>query len=201
MDSVILRNLQAQARIGPDCWGRDRPQHLLITVFIITTKVAQAGVSDKEEDLMIDYSKISKGILEHIKSRSEPFESLYSLVLELADDVIPNFGNGSGHRFDELKIYAIAPKQFLCADALEIQLFRTRQGKQVSSRDVIQIRNLQANVIVGLNTHERLAKQRLLVDISIEVQQSFKPWMEFLNMEFMSLILDVSHCTRKVVAN
>jgi dihydroneopterin aldolase len=197
MDSIILRNLSAQARIGLDCWGRDRPQPVLITI-IMTTDVAQATFSDEADDLTIDYSALGKGILNYINSRNEPFESLYHLVLELAEDVIPSHGNGL--KFGELEINAIAPKQLLCTDGLEVQLFRSGNGNEAPTKDVINIKDLQANIILGVNQHERLFKQRVLINISIEVQKSFALWMRFLNMAFISHILNVSdvYCLHKM---
>lgn len=191
MDSIILRNLSAQARIGLDCWGRDRPQPILITV-IVTTEVARAGFSDKADDLGIDYSALGKGILNHVDSGSKgrTFESLYHLALDLAEDVIPKFSNGT--EFDELKIWVTAPKQLLCADGLEVHLFRSGKRTQ-AHRDVISIKDLQANLVLGINPHERLLKQRALINISIHVHQTFLEWIKLLNTDFLlSRMLDVS---------
>lgn len=192
MDSIILRNLSTQARIGLDCWGRDRPQPLLITV-IVTTDTAPAAYSDRAGDLSIDYSALGKGILSHVESKSKDgergFESLYHLALVLAEDVIPRYSNGV--EFSELKITLTAPKQLLCADGLEVQLFRA--GNQAQARDVISIKDLQANLVLGINSHERLLKQRILANVSLDVQQSFLDWAALLNTKLISLVLEVSH--------
>jgi len=202
MDSIILRDLSTQARIGLDCWGRDRPQPVLITA-IVSTDVTRAGLTDKVEDLTVDYSALGKAIFEHIESRgdgpgSSGFRGLHHLASELAMDVIPRLVGGEGG--GDVKIIAVAPKQLLCADGLEVTVFsspfgnlgREFNGKENSSRrtDVVSIKNFQANVVLGLNLHERLAKQRVLINISMDVHESFMQWTQSINLQFVSHILD-----------
>jgi len=169
MDTVILRDLSSQAHIGLDCWGRDRTQPVLITA-LVSTDVSQAGLTDKADDLTVDYSALGKSILARIEKGK--FVSLHELAKELAEEVVPGLSSKSkseGQSGGEVKIIASAPKQLLCADALRITVIRSTTKKY----DVIDIHNLQANLVLGLNPPERRLKQRVLVNISLDVQEQF----------------------------
>src|ERR1700744_432930 len=111
MDSIILRDLSTQAKVGLDCWGRERPQPILISV-TVSTDITKAGLSDKLDDLTINYSTLGKGILRHVDVGGS-FESLHDLALQLAEDIIPGL---RGHGEDgDVEVKIVAPKQLLCA--------------------------------------------------------------------------------------
>jgi dihydroneopterin aldolase len=179
MDTIILRDLFSQADIGLDCWGRLRTQPVLITA-LVSTDVSQAGLTDKADDLTVDYSALGKSILKRMEEGK--FGSLHCLARELAEEVVPSLGGYSGEGLQgdgvedttkrgggQVKIIATAPKQLLCADALRITVIRST----THTSDVIDIQNLQANLVLGLNPAERLVKQRVLVNISLDVQEMF----------------------------
>jgi len=159
MDTIILRDLATQARAGLDCWGRDRPQPVLVTA-VISADVMQAGLSDSAEHLSVNYSAVGKQILRFIDSRN--FESLYELAIELAKS-ITNLHN------NDLKLTVSAPKQLLCADGLEVYLSRPGAQGQIVATDMISIKDLQANLVLGINTAERLIKQRVKIGISFHI--------------------------------
>ena len=74
-DTVIIREIRAEATVGPDRWGKVRNQPVLISV-LAHTPLMKAGFSDDVRD-SIHYGDLGKEIVSQVGKTS--FPSLYAL--------------------------------------------------------------------------------------------------------------------------
>lgn len=156
LDTVIIREIRAEASVGPDRWGKERNQPVLISV-LAHTPLTKAGLSDDVRD-SIHYGDLGKEILGQVGAT--PFPSLYALAERVASITL---GKGA----DSVEVEAEALNQFLSARCLSVALIRNAKADSTiqSKRDRISIKDVQLHIIIGVNPPERVHKQEILVNI------------------------------------
>lgn len=183
METIILRNLSTQARIGVDWWGRDKPQPLMISIFVTVNEASRASVTDTVDDLGVNYSKLGKDVMEFVEDITKEWKS----TVTLARDLVGVISGSTNAKLGEVKIIIDAPKQLLCTDGLEVEMTKSKRG----DRYLISIKNIQANLILGVNEHERLQKQRVSFTIILEFSEAFIASANCLNSGLVIDVLDV----------
>lgn len=172
-DYVYLKDLQLSAVVGQDAWGRaDKPQPALVSV---KWYQALSGVDNLQETL--NYSKMAKDITESIDNRRGGFVSAQSLAEFIQYVSVNNQWGGLG-----LYIEVHLPKAVLYAgNGLKLvrsyQLEEMEPGREVFSQDQLypraMIEDVKVLCVIGVNPHEREAKQMVRLDFEIEEDLRF----------------------------
>ena len=164
-DTISLRSLSTQAVLGPDSWARQKPQPLLISLYL-TIDTTPAARSDNIAQTF-NYSLMAKDVLGKISGKE------FMSIDHLTSDLGSLADNWPG---ETLRIVARAPKALLrTTEGLERELCLQRrehktagEGKQLVwhvLRHEWGISGLRISCIIGVNEHERVEKQDVLVRI------------------------------------
>ena len=155
-DVVFIRGLSTSVKVGRDAWHRiGRLQPALIDVRM-GANLRQAGA----EDILhggVDYGKVSKGILAAV-TPDVAFEDLFDVL----DAVRQACWDSCGQR--QLETTLFLPQAVLLADGV---------GVRNGARSCFFVQHLRSACIIGLNPHERTAKQEVLVDLNFEPARGF----------------------------
>lgn len=168
-DVVFVDSLHVSANIGPDCWDRDRPQPIDISVYLHLKEsyLDRAGASDNVLD-SVNYSDLTKKISNLIKAKSEESETssftggpdeLIKAVTEQAFDL-------AGEAAAAVRVTVGVPKMILLAAGFSVDIITVvnDQSKSIASKRVL-IKDLVLPVIIGVNPAERKSKQRVKINL------------------------------------
>lgn len=156
-DSVILRRIPFNINIGPDAWGRDKPQPIILSLKVPYDLQRAAANDDVSHTL--DYGKLYKALSMRLVGQTWSIVDfvlclrsvLHPVELFLAEIVLPkgNLRAGGGLHFK----------------------FDFRAGENPKAIILIQtlaIRGIHCACIVGVNSHEREEKQIVVVNLDFE---------------------------------
>ena len=171
-DRVILHNLALSAAIGPEAWHRlDRPQPVVLDLSM-QTNIELAGDTD---DVLhtIHYGYLCKAVTKVVE-RQKPFLS----IKEFADEVSKAaLGPGGGKHLAELTV--TLPKAVLLAAGLGLSTVRVVEKKGTDAEEMmvvsenVFVRDMKLACIIGVNPHERLEKQNVVLNLTFfDVQEN-----------------------------
>ncbi|KAJ7780559.1 tetrahydrobiopterin biosynthesis enzymes-like protein [Mycena maculata] len=154
-DTIIVQDLRVNSTVGPDRWGKVRPQPIVVSIFVEASLV-EAGISDDVAD-SIHYGNLAKDVVKRTQDAAFPdllqfAESIADLTLNMDEQV------------SAVDIHAHAKNQFLQAESLGVEIRRTREGDG-NSDNFCLIQDLRTTVIIGVNPPEREAKQTVLLNL------------------------------------
>lgn len=188
--SVIhVRNLQTSLAIGRDAWGRQgKLQPVLISISVsLKQPFESASSEDAVTESTIHYGTLSKAILEFCGQQEVDAENMRAQGI-IRDRPLSVFSNNliqhlnmpiSGKpailhaKVSWLQVKITLPKASLqgsgiCfSDTMAWSDSPTAPPTKVSS---LHLRDLQISAIIGVNTVERLAKQVVVANVTLE------PW-------------------------
>ena len=153
-DCVFIRSLSLSTICGGDAWNRrDRPQPVLIDVRI----PADLKLAGSEDSLQgsVNYSNISKVIRKAVETGA-PWDSLEAMLYSLKERIQEVCGQWVP---SELKI--VLPKGALMTEGVGIYFDVRKDAME------FLVQRLRVACIIGLNDHERLARQDLLIDLRL----------------------------------
>ncbi|CAG8683145.1 3005_t:CDS:2 [Acaulospora colombiana] len=161
-DLVIVENLKIDANVGPDCWGRSRPQPLLVSVAL----EADLRLAGEQDDLTnsVNYGSLSKDLLRLVTlDQSKQFGGLEDLGEQVVQLALAKVTNPSFRVAVSIK----APK-LLLQDA-KIRFDITRDGSNAATRGKYTwvIEDWRIYVLIGMNPPERLKKQVLILNMQV----------------------------------
>ena len=167
-DTIYLRNLHVTAIVGKDTWQRDsKPQPIVLSIRLVTD-IAAAGESDDINET-ISYGKMCKDVQNFIDAKRS-FDHLLDLNVAVSDLASTMKWGGT-----DLHITSSAPKALLMADGgLQLlTVFRHSPDDMAglsTPRDMHEatwsVHGLRIACIIGVNPHERLKKQNVVVSLT-----------------------------------
>ena len=180
-DTVFIDTLHISATIGPDCWGKTRPQPLSISVYLNLEPVylVASGETDDVEK-SVHYGLLTKKVTSLIKKKNDEdgWEGVDALVRDVAEEA---FELG-GECVQSVRVVVEVPKVILLASSyivdttllaeydqpnapttLQPSIRRPRERRLVAKK--IEVKEVVVPVVIGVNPPERLAKQRVTSDL------------------------------------
>lgn len=175
-DVVFIDSLLLSTNIGPDWWGRARPQPLTLSVYLYLTPshLTAAGTSDSVTDT-IHYGHLSKALAslavpapDQIFSANGAWHGLSGLSAA-ATAVALHMG---GEAVREVRVVLRSEKMLPLASALVLEEVRPRELSREMKRTVkVEVQELVLPCIIGVNPPEREAKQRVITNITVHEAQ------------------------------
>ena len=168
-DSIYLRNLQLSAVVGSDAWRRPGKEQPVIISLHCGYSVSTAGTSDKVSDTL-NYGSMCKVITSAIEANSWP--SVGRLVIDFPgfDFRWPVLSSG--------EVTVQLPKAILRAEGgLEVRgTIKSDENGDGEDYQLVHnvvywewtVKRIRVACIIGVNPHERLQKQDVLVDIKAD---------------------------------
>ncbi|KAG6836913.1 hypothetical protein H0H93_001279 [Arthromyces matolae] len=171
-DVVFLDTLQLSANIGPDCWGKARPQPVLVSIYLHLQPsfLNTAGLSDDVRD-SVHYGHLSKAI------SSAAGESSFTGVEHLVSLVNQETFALARTAAAAVRVVVNLPKQIPLAQNFLVDVITTTS---TTSRKVL-VQDLILPVLIGVNPPEREAKQRVITNIEFheELGTEGKPLLDY----------------------
>ncbi|TDL21591.1 tetrahydrobiopterin biosynthesis enzymes-like protein [Rickenella mellea] len=191
-DTVFFRELRVNATVGPDRWGKIRPQPVHISVQVLLS-LESACKSDDVVD-SVHYGDLCKEISE--LSLSKSFNNLRELAEEAGLHALKD------DRVEGVRVVAEALNQFLMADSLGVTVFVTRSGDghSVKSHNAF-IKNLGVHVIIGVNPPERIYQQRVVTQITFHEPVWQNPDWHKIHEDLVKSIAKTSFLTLEAFAS
>lgn len=167
-DLVHVENLRVEANIGPDCWDRQRPQPILISV-TLEADVRQAAANDDLTN-STNYGTLAKEILAAFKPASErEFKGMEELAETMAKLAVVKLTDESYH----VRVVVKAPKLLLQDAMLSLEIDRSVYAHaQWGEHWKWSIDGWKVPVLIGMNPPERKAKQIVIIDLQLFVLTS-----------------------------
>lgn len=156
-DEVIVKGIQFEAAVGLDIWHRPyKPQPVVLEIHLSPHAGLEAAANEDSVAHTIDYGKLYKALKAGVFGQS--FDSITKLYQAIRRSIpeTPSW-----------LIRVTLPKAALAArEGCEF----TWSGETDSNGVLIVIQQMkipgiECNCIIGVNSHERLEKQRLLIEI------------------------------------
>ena len=164
MDTISLRNFHMTAAVGPDAWNRSGKLQPIVLTLKLLVDTTSAGKSD-EIGHTFSYGQMCKDVA---LLSGKHFRSIDDLMHHLVATAVSAQWPG-----DSLQISLVAPKALLRVEGglgREVTLRKQLVGEQPTwtwERQVWLIKQLKVACIIGVNPHERLEKQRVIIDLEI----------------------------------
>jgi dihydroneopterin aldolase len=180
-DVVFVDTLCLSADIGPDCWGRVRPQPIEITVYLHLKPafLHAAGESDDVVD-SVHYGHLTKAISALIESKYANDSSGFKGTDDLIRAVTACAFELAGEAALEVRVVLGIPKMILLASGFTVDVVAEKIGSAfavVSKK--ISVEEIVVPMIIGVNPPEREEKQRVLVHITFHEDPSFSKNIDY----------------------
>jgi len=159
VDKVILKGIKFEAVVGLDAWHRPgKTQPVELELHLGPQGGLDAAAREDSVNYTIDYGKLYKSLKAVVfDQKFESVAKLYQAIRASLPEVSSWF------------ISVVLPKAILAANN-GIQFSWTGEPEDNSLMSVLQhmkIRDLECRCVIGVNSHERLQKQKLQVTITV----------------------------------
>jgi len=163
-DYIYLRNLHLSAAIGKDAWDRAGKAQPAILSLRLQRKVSHAAASDKLEDTT-SYGQICKDVMTWV-ALEKTYADLFEFASHMHYLALSKEWGGTS-----LQMRTMLPKGSLKAEGgIGFEVVGTMDGE---GREIVEssmrfvVNDLKIACIIGVNAHERLAKQTVIVNLQI----------------------------------
>ena len=170
-DAVLINGLHAHTAVGSDCWGKKRPQPLVVNIRLFTSLQRTAETDDIQHT--VNYGTLYKSIGSELGSY--PHENDFTLA-DIANGIVARcimplitpLGPGPSE-----------PISTICIEAPKTLLSGALWGYEIQAQGLSQhhfkyfVKDLRISVIIGVNPPERHSKQ--VVELDIEFYGHVQP--------------------------
>jgi dihydroneopterin aldolase len=178
-DTVSLSALHLAATVGPDQWHRTRPQPIQLSLYLHLAPLYldTPGRSDDVAD-SLHYGHLAKAVERRVDARAADgyYASARALVEDVTDAAFAFARDAVGRDLDAVggvvhavRVVLSLPKQILLARGFEVE-FTTRASGALNTSSkpgaIVRVTDLILPILIGVNPPERLAKQRLVTDLT-----------------------------------
>ncbi|KAG1851816.1 hypothetical protein C8R48DRAFT_612346 [Suillus tomentosus] len=186
-DVVLVDTIQLTANIGADCWGRLREQPVSITVHL-HLKPSFLEISGQSDNVLdsIHYGHLTKAV--------SALSASYTDVRALVHEVTQKAFALAGENVDAVRVVVGLPKQILLANDFEIEVVTPRGKDSLQQAAKVSVKDLVMPVLIGVNPPERLAKQRVITNITFYEKAGMHEEIE--NTAYLTLEKFVLHIVR-----
>lgn len=165
-DSVFINRLAATAIIGKDAWNRPTPQPISVLV-ALSTDFRHASATDNLK-YSLNYAVMLRHVLEYLRQHEHHnFKSLANIGERVSDLLCTTNPAAIDYH---ARVSVESAKSEIRASLVEYVLHRTRAGAPVAGRpDQYRVNALRLLTIIGVFTFERLQRQIVDIDLTIDL--------------------------------
>jgi dihydroneopterin aldolase len=168
-DKVILQNLAVTVKAGVDVWGRERAQPALLSTTVhLRNKFNTAAATDSVDRSTIHYGVLAKEIVPYVTRKDRKDLSISGLATDVWSTVTTIADSPEIIRGTEVRI--LYPKACMYGDGVEFLACYSEPLRDVAQ--VLHLKNIKLPCLVGVNKHERLQQQPIIINVWIECIQS-----------------------------
>lgn len=158
-DQVLLAGINFEAEVGLDLWHRpNKTQPVEVELHLTPIGGLEAASQEDNVAYTIDYGKLYKALKTAVYNGK--FESVIHLYQAIRSSLPETVA---------WTIKVTLPKAILEADSglQAVWNGRIEAGDLPIVDHVLTVRDIQCRCTIGVNTHEKLEKQRLIINISV----------------------------------
>ncbi|KAG0668961.1 trifunctional dihydropteroate synthetase [Maudiozyma exigua] len=158
MDHIHINNLAIQTICGPDLWHRLAPQHCKISLTIDTDFSKCSSTDDLKHSL--NYAVLCRDITSHVNSKND-----WKHIHSLSGSIYQHLQNKYQQSIESMEVIV---KNEDCH-------LRTKNIESIAKEphhSVLQINDLEVFAIIGIFTFERLQRQKVSLNITVQTQKS-----------------------------
>ena len=160
-DTVYLRNLRLNAAIGPDRWHRPGKEQPVILSLRLTHNLVNAAAKD-DVDKTLNYGVLCRKVTKHISENTGKW-ALHECAHEVGKTAVGWAGKDADGELREVKVDVLLPKGALRVEGgLQVEVWM--HGDDIVARALV-VKGLSVSCIIGVNTHERVEKQMVMIDL------------------------------------
>ena len=167
-DIIFLRNLHLSAFIGRDAWGRaEKAQPVTLSIALQQDLVNAAARDDINET--VSYGQICKDVTKFVEE-SKGFNDLLSFNTRLCEIALLNKWGGGN-----LDVFTLLPNASLRAEGglgLNTSFIGGKERMIDDSSIKFLVKDMKLYCIIGVNPHERISKQLVVINLMIEEDRS-----------------------------
>lgn len=158
MDHIHINNLAIQTICGPDLWHRLAPQHCKISLTIDTDFSKCSSTDDLKHSL--NYAVLCRDITSHVNSKND-----WKHIHSLSSSIYQHLQNKYQESIDSMEIIVKNEDYHLRTKHIESIIKDPHHA-------ILQIYNLEVFAVIGIFIFERLQRQKVSLDISIQTKKS-----------------------------
>lgn len=158
MDAVLLSNLHFELAVGTDAWHRrGKPQPVAISLEIGSGVAIQNAAAGDDVSKALDYGKLYKLIFGKLTTSNAQFRDVRALHDAVRNCIASNVC---------VKMEISLPKALLRAEGgLTYASVEEYKDDYLLPIETLSIRGIRCACIIGVNPHERVEKQVVIVDV------------------------------------
>jgi FolB domain-containing protein len=158
MDVVLLRNLRFELAVGSDAWHRrGKPQPVSISLEIGSGVAIQNAAAGDDVSKALDYGKLYKLVHRKLTTSNTNFRDVHALQDAVRNCIASNIS---------VKIEINLPKALLRAEGgLAYSRVEEYKDGYLLPIETLSISGIRCACIIGVNPHERLEKQVVIVSL------------------------------------
>jgi FolB domain-containing protein len=158
MDAVLLRNLHFELAVGIDAWHRrGKPQPVSLSLEIGSGVAIRNAAAGDDVSKALDYGKLYKLIYGKLTTSNAQFRDVHALHDAVRNCIASNVC---------VKMEISLPKALLRAEGgLTYARVEEYKDDYLLPIETLSIRGIRCACIIGVNPHERVEKQVVIVDV------------------------------------
>jgi dihydroneopterin aldolase len=170
-DAILINRLHVNTVVGSDCWGKKRPQPLIVSVRLSTSLQRPAETDDIQHT--VNYGTLYKSIISELGSPLHE-QDITCTLADIANGIVvrcimPLITQREAS--DPILVIRIEAPKTLLSGALWGYEIQTQGLNQHHHKYFVK--DLRISVIIGVNPPERLSKQ--VVELDLEFYDNVQP--------------------------
>src|SRR5258706_2666352 len=164
-DAILINRLHAQTVVGSDCWGKKRPQPLVVSVRLSASLQRAAETDDIQHT--VNYGTLYKSIASELGGLLDE-KDVPTTLADIANGIV---GRCIMPLISQLEASDSEPILTIHIEAPKALLSGGLWGYEIQTQGLNQhhskyfVKDLRISVIIGVNPPERLSKQVVELDI------------------------------------
>jgi FolB domain-containing protein len=160
-DIVFVNSLELSANVGPDRWGKSRPQPVLVTVclHLHSSYLVSVGKTDDVRD-SVHYGHLSKAIANIVET-----DNTFSGINGLVDVVTKAAFELAGEAAAAVKVIVDLRQMVLLANGFSVEVTTPAGTSSKDASAKVIVKDMSLPIIIGVNSPERESKQQVIINI------------------------------------
>ncbi|KAI9653138.1 MAG: hypothetical protein M1831_006222 [Alyxoria varia] len=162
-DTIKIGKQKALANSGHDAWGRPRPQPIEMSMKLyLNSQISRAAAYDSVDASTVHYGKLSKLLNQRIEQYQEQWmqpDDLAQVLVQAAVQFAPS-------TIAAVELQLCFMKTAMFGDGLSLIL--SHAPSLDLTAPVVLLKDICLPALIGVNPHERVMKQPVLVSVQID---------------------------------
>ena len=184
-DKIRIEKQKVVANSGHDAWGRPRAQPIEISVKLyLSSQISTAAAHDSVDASTVHYGKLSKLLNQRVEQYQEQWmqpDDLAQVLVQAAVQFAPRIVAAV-----ELKLCFMKTSMF----GSGLSLVLSHAPSLDLTAPIILLENISLPALIGVNPHERVMKQPVLLTVQID---RMKPHISEQSFELEQLVVKVCY--------